>query len=423
MFEGRFNQTIVFLIYVSIFLWSKTLFTSPFEFYVGYFVYILLFPVFILRHSFPRVFVYAFTLLFLHGWYHVVAGNNTWAYFIKIYFGVALSYLFYNYVIIESEFRVQKLFELYLKGVYIVCIIALIQFVSYRLHIVPGYDYTFILNKWGYIPGGTFGIRLNSIFMEPTHFATFCSSGVFVCVYSLFIKPFYYSRLQCFIIIGAFLLSFSGMGYWGILIVLALLAINFGFIKSTVLGLPFIIVSYFYLYNNVAEFRDRIDGLTEVYETQEYEVGKTHGSAINLYDNYIVAKKNFSEHWLGTSLGSHPIAFDKYSMAKKIKIAGFANNAKDANSMMLRLLSETGIIGIVAALFLIINFFVVRRPNATGLDETYWIISSSLLVMIVLNLLRQGHYFLFGFPFFVLLYVYNCLNYRTYISTYKAPIT
>ncbi|MBC7412858.1 MAG: hypothetical protein H7331_10455, partial [Bacteroidia bacterium] len=58
------------------------------------------------------------------------------------------------------------------------------------------------------------------------------------------------------------------------------------------------------------------------------------------------------------------------------------------------------------------NFFVIRRPNAVEIDESYWIISGALLVMILLNLLRQGHYFLFGFPFFVLLYAYNSINYR-----------
>ncbi len=413
MFEGRFNNVLVFIIYISIFVYAKTLFTEPFEFYIGYFAYLLLLPIFIFRHSFPRVFVYVFFFLFIHGWFYVLNGDNTWAYFIKIFLGVAFSYLFYYYVIVEANFDVQKLFELYLKGVYIVCIIAWVQFISFKLNFVQGYDYSSILNKWGVIKGGTFGIRINSIFMEPTHFATFTSSAVFVCIYSLFVKPFYFSRFQCAVIIGAYFLSFSGMGYWGIIIMLFLLAINFGFVKSAVFGLPFIIVTYIYLYNNVYEFRDRIDGLTEVYETNEYEVGRTHGSAINLYDNYNVAKQNFGEHWFGTGLGSHPIAFDKYSMAKKIKIGGFVNNAKDANSMFLRLMSETGIVGIVAALLLIFNFFIIRRPNAGELiDETYWIISSALLVMIILNLLRQGHYFLFGFPFFVLLYAYNSLNYR-----------
>jgi hypothetical protein len=32
--------------------------------------------------------------------------------------------------------------------------------------------------------------------------------------------------------------------------------------------------------------------------------------------------------------------------------------------------------------------------------------------MLLLNLFRQGHYFLNGFPFFVLLYIYNYYSYR-----------
>ena len=37
----------------------------------------------------------------------------------------------------------------------------------------------------------------------------------------------------------------------------------------------------------------------------------------------------------------------------------------------------------------------------------------------LLNLFRQGHYFLNGFPFFVIMYYYNWASYRNYIETGK----
>ena len=37
--------------------------------------------------------------------------------------------------------------------------------------------------------------------------------------------------------------------------------------------------------------------------------------------------------------------------------------------------------------------------------------------MILLNLFRQGHYFLNGFPFFLILYFYNAKSYREQLET------
>ncbi len=112
-------------------------------------------------------------------------------------------------------------------------------------------------------------------------------------------------------------------------------------------------------------------------------------------------------------MGSHPIAFEKYSLTKNIKTFGFANNSQDANSMLLRLISETGLFGTFFMLGLTFKCFVNRQrmPDA---PDTFWIISGAILTMIVVNLLRQGHYFLNGFPFFIWLYYFNYVNAQKY---------
>ncbi|MCB0410712.1 MAG: hypothetical protein KDD29_10870, partial [Flavobacteriales bacterium] len=129
-----------------------------------------------------------------------------------------------------------------------------------------------------------------------------------------------------------------------------------------------------------------------------------------LYNNYIIATKNFKENPLfGTGLGSHPIAFEKYSIAKHIKVHGFNLNSADANSMLLRLISETGLFGVIIMFYIIIKFYIKRDEEY---ETNHWLISNGILIMILLNLFRQGHYFLNGFPFFVLLYVYNYFDYQ-----------
>src|SRR5690606_31260172 len=106
-------------------------------------------------------------------------------------------------------------------------------------------------------------------------------------------------------------------------------------------------------------------------------------------DNYHVTMENLKTNWLfGGGIGSHPIAFDRYSLSKKIDVYGFSSNAADANSMLLRLLSETGLFGTAIFVFILFRFYVSRKD---GEEDVHWLISNALLSLIVLNLVRQGH--------------------------------
>ena len=121
----------------------------------------------------------------------------------------------------------------------------------------------------------------------------------------------------------------------------------------------------------------------------------------------------------GGGIGSHPVAFKKYSLASKFKVAGFNNNSADANSMLLRLFSETGLFGVTIFIYIIFKFYVRRDPDR---DTFHWLVSNAILVMILLNLFRQGHYFLNGFPFFVLIYIYNAIHHQTMIESEEVEL-
>src|SRR5690606_15897113 len=124
---------------------------------------------------------------------------------------------------------------------------------------------------------------------------------------------------------------------------------------------------------------------------------KYHGSSVILYNNFHIAVENFKRNPIfGTGLGSHPTAFDKYSLTKNVSTAGFDLNKQDANAMFNRLLSETGLFGLGLFIFFIL-FRFVRKDRS---ENKLWIISSACLVVILINMGRQGHYFLAGFPFY-----------------------
>ncbi len=413
--EHKANLWVTIFIYISIFINSYVFFKEPFEFYFGYLIYIILLPTFISRYGVNRSLFYIFLVLFATGIFNIIVGNDTGAQFFKVYTGLMLSYFFYDYVIKEFNFDIEQLFKWYLKGSYIAAIIGLIQFVSYQIGFEPGFDFRWILNKWGVVAGGNFGIRINSIFGEPTHLACVLAGAFFVSLYNLFQKEvFYLSRFQSLLIIVVYILSFSGLGQTGIIFSLIFLAISYGLVRYFFIFIPvgFFVITF--MYNNIADFRDRYDSLVDLFKNGKFVLGKTHGSSFILYNNYRIALENFKTNFLfGTGIGSHPVAFEKYSLAKEIKVYGFNLNSADANSMLLRLISETGLFGVSIFVYIIFKCYVRRHENTV---TNHWLISNAILIMILLNLFRQGHYFLNGFPFFVILYYYNSVAYKKYVT-------
>jgi hypothetical protein len=75
----------------------------------------------------------------------------------------------------------------------------------------------------------------------------------------------------------------------------------------------------------------------------------------------------------------------------------------DANSMFLRLMSETGIYGLAVFVWLLVRCWIFK-PRARSRE--HWVMSNALACIILLYLLRQGHYFLNGFPFFLWMFFY-----------------
>jgi len=404
--KERTYYAVVLAIFISIFINSYVFIKEPFEFYVGYLIYFFLLPGFIRKYGFNRNLVWIFAILFVTGVFQVLSGNNTTAQFMKVFTGLALSYFFYQSVFLEFDVDVDRLFKWYLKGAYIAALIGIIQFISFQIGFTPGYKYRWIFNKWGVIPGGNFGIRINSIFGEPTYLAATLSAAFFVALHDIIRKAHYYfTKFQSVIVILVYLLSFSGVGQVGIFLSVIFLALSFGLARYFVVVVPIFLGVFVILYNNSRDFQERYDSIVSLFSGKQFVLGETHGSSFILYNNYVVATKNFEGNFLfGSGLGSHPIAFEKHSLARHFKTHGFNLNSQDANSMFLRLMSETGLFGLVIFFYIIFRFYKRRELESS---DYKWLISNSILVMMLLNLFRQGHYFLNGFPFFVLMYIYN----------------
>lgn len=400
-----FRWFVVISIFLSIFLNSYRFFTTPFEAYFSYVIFLMFFPVFFVKFGIPRAPVILFLPLFIAGVTYTAMGMNTPGQFYKIFIGFFASVLFYHYVLELFQFNLKQLFRYYMVAAYIISIIGIIQLVSFWVGFTPGYDLRlFGLNKWNLARGGL-GIRVNSVFSEPAYFAASIGPAFFVSVYNWAVaEPLFISRRWSLVIIFAYVITFSSVGIIGIFLVILLLLINFGFFRYAALFVPISVVLFNYSYDNVDEFRDRYDGTIEIFSTGNYSSYEINGSSFVLYNNYHVALENFKRNPLfGTGLGSHPTAFDKYTLTKLEGAVEIDFNKMDANSMFLRLMSETGIYGLFIMLFLLFRCWV---PKQRTRDTELWVMSNATSIIITLTLIRQGHYFLNGFPFFLWLYYY-----------------
>ena len=223
------------------------LFKTPFEFYLNYIPLILLLIVFIFKYRFPTQIFYIFVPLLIFGLINIFFENDTFADFLKIYLNIFIGVLFFYYVFEYYERDIVKFFSIYMIFSFGVCVIGLLQFISFLIGFKYGYNYSWLgFNKWGVISGGSFGIRINSFFSEPSYMAASIGPAFFISVYNLFFRASYFiTRNKSILIIIIYLLTFSSVAYLGILFVVILLLINYGIVRYLVFAVPAVFIIFY----------------------------------------------------------------------------------------------------------------------------------------------------------------------------------
>ena len=416
MFEIK-KDYFFWILFVILFGSGYVFFKSPFEFY---FHYIFLFPltaIFLVKFGIPKFYMKLFIVPLLIGLIHVVIGNNIPFTFYKIFAGISISILFFYYVLEKYNFNSFTIFEIYCNACWVLCLIAIIQIISFILGFEYGYNFSWILNKWGVVRGGIIGFRVNSILPEPTYLATSLSPAVYVSVRNLINKnTFIFSKYQSIIVIIISVLTTSTIGYLGIIIsvILSLEILRFRYIFLAVL---ISIAGYFIAYNNVSDFSSRVNSAKGLWIEEDFNIENTNNSSFVLYNNLHVAKENLLNYPLfGTGLGSHETAFKKFTLTRSLIKYDFEFNVKDGNSLFVRLCSETGLLGLFFVIIIIIKGFV-NNPSFNLEIDRHKVISHAILVFIILVLIRQGNYMLNGLPLMFLLYHYNRVSYNEKINS------
>lgn len=414
-----YRTSFFWMLFVVFFSTGFVFFKVPFEFYFHYLVIVLLAPFFLIKIGFPKFLLKIFIIPFFVGLIHVALGNNSFFTFFKIFGGLFAVTSFFYFVLAHVKFNIIEIFTIYCKGTWILCVIAIIQIISFYFDFKIGYNYSWFLNKWGFVNGGILGFRVNSILPEPTYLATVLAPSVFLSFKNLFSKSNYiFNKVQSVIIISISILTTSSIGYFGILLSILLVSKTIR-LRYIVFASIISFLVFNLAYNYVEDFKQRADAAKGLWVDQDFDISNTNNSSFVLFNNLHVAKENLSIFPIfGTGLGSHETAFKKFTLTKTLIQYDFEFNVKDGNSLFVRLCTETGLIG----LFLIIAFIFmgfIPKSNYEELNINV-IISQSLFVLFILVLIRQGNYMLNGLPMLFLIYYYNYIDYKSFINQHSS---
>jgi hypothetical protein len=337
---------------------------------------------------------------------NIFLSNNSFLLLSKQIGGIFLTAFVYFILFKINEYDVKKLFKIYLNLAFIVAIIGIIQQLSFLLNFKIGYDFSYLFPYWRFVSTRIGLLRVNSILPEPTHFAYVMIPAFFVSLVVLTKKKYILlKKWKSLIIIVAFLLTFSTVGYIGIFLALILLIYNYGKFKYLIFFGFVLFLFTFFLWNNVEEVKMRVSDSFYVL-TGEKKLETVNLSTFALFSNALVTKQAFLNNPIfGNGLGSRLLLYDKYiGDVVNVKKAPALINREGGNSLFLRVLSELGLFGTILVFIFLYRFHLFKKQDKTNY---LWIISCAVLIMFLLRLIRSEHYFNGGLFFFVWLYYFT----------------
>ena len=323
----------------------------------------------------------------------VISPNTLWFKHVVSIFVMACSSLVYVKYINKEDHGL-KFFRKYLNVSYVVSVFSIVQLVTYYIGLRFIWDLSWLIDIYRAAYTG-FGVpRFQSIFPEPAHFCLAMSPAIFVSLATILgVSNRFLSRPKaCCVLFSAFL-TFSSSAILCLFFSMVLLMKNFS-AKKCVIAVVLVSVVLIGLYNNFDDFHDRIEPFLQVFNPSSFSIsGNVNFSSLTIINNAYVAYSSFRDStFLGSGLGSHPRSFESYSLLRELEnVPSF--NKEDGASLLIRLVSETGLLGIFFILYS--SFILIKKYNSFSGDN--FIIISSLIVYLILYVCRMGHYFAYGF--------------------------
>jgi hypothetical protein len=412
----------------SIFLDKAVRGVFAFDFYYNYPIFILFLIVLVLEKGklavLPSWFIKGLSALLLSSLFILIVTNRLGFEFWKQVIGILFTAVVYYNVLFVFEFNIKKVFDYYLIFAFWV---ALFGVVNNGLHFF-GVHLTYSVRA-GLL------YRESSIMGEPFYLAVALTPAISY-YFSYFKITWKNRKMQFLVILTCYLLTYSSIAVAGLGISAALSLFLNDYLntrKNRLILAPLIILPIALLINflidNVKLINARVSDTTKVFfssELQTSEAGRTNASTFALYSNYIIARDSFlNEPLFGSGLGSHPLIYEetflKYFPGQFLVWYG-NQNQQDANSKFLRLMSETGLIGLILFFWAYIKFFAHKSKMSTDHLKELGAINYAIFNYILLCLIRNGNYINVGFFLFFFIYYITYKSVKTH-ATYSITRT
>lgn len=402
-------------------------YTLPFDFYDHYFIFLLIhiYHLFTPKSSakiLPDWFLKGLSVFLLSSTIALVNNPGALGFpFLKQFLGAIFSASSYFIIFKLANFNVFLLFKKYLQFAFLAALLAIVEELLHisGIHVKAAFP----------APLGLF--RVGGLSGEPYNLSLALFPALYFHLFNGFsgLRQIHENNKTAIfrtIIIGtAFFLTFSSTGYIGLFLAFIAIGIQrdyFNLSKPRILLAPLFFVLVYFVFAQLLSTNQSFDkkvedGLWFLKSDVESsrQMDRLNSSSFALLSNYQITMEGFREQpFSGIGLGSYETLFEK----KFDQVFGSyferrygKQNFNDANSMFLRLVAETGIIGTSIFIFFIFRFLIKSKDTFDPRKFYLLAINHGIFILFIIRLIRCGNYLSDGMFFFILLFYYSHHHY------------
>ncbi len=392
----------------------------PFDFYVYYLVFIISIFYYIRTKKsiklLPRWFSISITVLILTSLAVTLLSNTYSLGVTKQVIGLIFTSIAYYTFIAYNNFEIKKIFRMYVFLAFFVALEGLLEEVLNMNGI-------HINDKMKRTDMGFY--RIFGIMGEPYFLAVVLLPALFFVFSKVTDFERIISKVNNYVMISVialcFVLTFSSAGVIGIGGIVALWLYNKKILSLKswrIVFLPIVLLIVSYSFSNIQKewkefnikYTQTLGAFTSL-STKKEDIEKLNTSSFALYSNFVIAKASFAERPLtGSGLGTHETNYKKHFgkfFDDDFIIRYGVFNTADANSLFVRLMSETGLMGLGLFFTFLLKNFLRRRGYDDKELKDYTLINQGIFILIIVRLVRTGNYFGNGFFLFFFIYYFS----------------
>ena len=417
MVDPIFKKVISYLLIASVFITGPSFIDVPFSVfwylpvYVGFLIYAT-----IVYGKINTKLLGAIAVLIA---YSLLTMKTDPGLIIKQLVNIVLTILvFYNFILHE-DFNLAEILRKYIQFGKFILIVGFVQVALFLVGLRDIY-----LTLFPFLRHTNISERFQSLSDEPSFIALTFIPIVFVALHNLFYNTRYImGREWSILFVLGYLLTLSSAGFIALIIIALILYLKKITLTKGIFAAAFCLIVLMiaaFSYHRIEYIRLRVDDTLFAMRNDFSSPAVYESVNLSTYaflSNAYVTRKALNRYPLtGRGLGAHEKNYDHYLPEEMRDYSQL--NRKDANSMALRLLSETGILGTLMFLILLAALKARRRVGDDGTSELLWLLNTAIFVMMIVVLLRHGNYTSSGKMLFLLLYFYS---YKFYRASHRLP--